>query len=286
MISHELLRLENISYTYGEAVPALEGVSVSISAGERIAVLGSNGAGKSTFFFCCNGVLSPQSGEVFLCGQKVSNRGKDIFRLREAVGMVFQDPDDQIIASTVESEISFGPMNLKLDRTEVVRRVDGAVGAMALQALRSRPPHYLSGGEKKLVTIADILAMEPQIILFDEPTSSLDPQNTSRFKRILEDLSSLGMTFMVSTHDIDFAWEWAERVLVFHDGKLLADAEPTEAFGDEALLAKAGLRKPLLYTATQAVCSAMNIPLPSNIPRNISDFTHYAADIAPPRAQK
>ena len=173
-----VLHAKSLYFSYDGKGNALDGVSLDIYAGERIAVLGPNGAGKSTFFLCLNGVLTPERGEILLDGEPVGKKTRK--RLCERAGIVFQNADDQIIASTVAAEVSFGPMNLRLPKDEVVRRVDHALDYMDLQAFRARPPHELSGGEKKRVTIADILAMESEIILFDEPAASLDPAGEDR----------------------------------------------------------------------------------------------------------
>ncbi len=273
-----LLQLQNVCYAYEPGTPALQDISLCIAPGERIAVLGNNGAGKSTFFYCCNGVLQPQGGTLSLRGQTLGHSKKDLQSLREAVGLVFQDPDDQIIASTVEGEISFGPLNLGLTKPEVAERVEESLNAMGLCPLRTRPPHYLSGGEKKRVTIADILAMRPKLILFDEPTSSLDPQNTARLQEILKNLSQSGMALLVATHDIDFAWAWARRVLVFGGGALLADGPAEEVFADSALLQKAALRPPTLYAATLALCGAKGAQAPVSIPKTIEEFTQFTKE--------
>ncbi len=134
------------------------------------------------------------------------------------MGIVFQDPDQQIIASTVAGEVSFGPMNLRLPLAEVRRRVEASLAYMNIQALRDRPPHDLSGGEKKRVSIADIIAMEPEVIVFDEPTVSLDPENLSRFEDLLAQLKEEGRTVLISTHDVDFAYRWADRVVLLQKG--------------------------------------------------------------------
>lgn len=275
-----LLELENLCYSYGhDHANALDNVSATIREGERIAVLGNNGAGKSTFFLCCNGVIQPDSGSIRLDGRPISRKKADLLKLRQAIGLVFQDPDDQIIASTVESEVSFGPMNLGLEEARVKDRVDESLGDMSLLDYRERPAHHLSGGEKKRVTIADILAMQPRMILFDEPTSSLDPCNTGRLQDIMHRLSNGGMALMVATHDIEFAWEWAERALVFSGGELLADASTDEVFADDELLQQAGLHRPLIYTATQAVCSARRSVFPSAPPRTADDFTQFVKEL-------
>jgi cobalt/nickel transport system ATP-binding protein len=243
----ELLRLENIHYHYEEDRHALEDLSLTIYEGEQVAVLGNNGAGKSTFFLCCNGILKPQSGQVFFKGERVDYRRKSLLNLRKNIGLIFQDPASQIIAGTVEAEISFGPMNLKLTQALVKERVEEALTNLSLEDFRHRPPHSLSGGEKKRVTIADVLAMEPKLLLLDEPAASLDPANTLLLEKNLDMLSQKGIGLVISTHDIDFAWRWAKRILVFSQGKLLADGKPEDVFKDENLLSISGLRQPTLY---------------------------------------
>lgn len=204
--------------------------------------MGSNGAGKSTFFLNLNGVLKAQSGEIYYQGTKMNT--KDLKELRRHVGFVFQDADSQMIASTVEAEVAFGPMNLKISREEVEKRVTQALQYMDLQSYRQRPPHYLSGGEKKRVSIADIIAMQSEIILFDEPTTALDPLSADMLEQVLSDLSREGKTLLISTHDVDFAYRWAQRIVVFDRGKILADGNPLEVFLQEQVLKQAHLKKP------------------------------------------
>ena len=243
----ELLRLEGICYSYDEERAALRDLNVTLYAGERVAVLGGNGAGKSTFFLCCNGVLKPSAGTISLEGCPLSPKPEHRALLRRSVGLVFQDPDSQLIAGTVEAEVSFGPMNLRLAPHEVRRRVDEAISALDLEDFRARPPHYLSGGEKKRVSLADVLAMEPRLLLLDEPASSLDPANTRLLEQNLDALSARGLGLVVATHDVDFAWRWAQRVLVFQGGTLRADGDPASVFGDADLLRRCGLERPTLY---------------------------------------
>ena len=255
----ELLKIENIDYRYENDILALNNVSASFGAGELAAVLGSNGAGKSTFFLCCNGVLRPQKGKIFYRGNEITNKKKDVYKLRQAVGLVFQDPDSQIIAGAVENEVSFGPMNLNLPRDEVARRVEKSLEQMDIARYRDIAPHYLSGGEKKRVSIADILAMEPEIILLDEPTASLDPQNADALEQILFDLNKAGITVIISTHDVNFAYRVADRAIVFANGGIIADAQIDEVFARDDVLEKAGLKKPLLYEAFEYLQSNARI---------------------------
>ena len=244
----EILRTQSIAYSYDdEGRAALRGLSAAFYAGERVAVLGRNGAGKSTFFLCCNGVLRPASGSLLLGGKPVGDKAADRMALRRAVGLVFQDPDSQFIEGSVEADVSFGPMNLRLPEEEVRRRVERAIRRLGLEDLRRRAPHTLSGGEKKRVSIADVLAMEPSLLLLDEPFASLDPENALRLEGILDDLSQAGLGLVVATHDVDFAWRWAQRILVFRDGELRADADPETVFADHGLLAECGLEQPILY---------------------------------------
>lgn len=245
----ELIRLEQVSYAYDSGQMALRDCSVTIHCGEKIAVLGNNGAGKSTFFLLTNGVLTPKQGTIYLEEVPVGRGTKELTRLRRQVGLVFQEPDTMIVAGTVEEEISFGPMNLRLGEPEVHRRVEEAIAHFGLEEFRQRAPQYLSGGEKKRVTLADALAMEPKLLLLDEPAASLDPANTRLLEENLEQLSDQGMALMVATHDVDFAWRWAQRVLLFHQGQLMADCTPEEAFGNEQLLSICGLEQPILYGA-------------------------------------
>lgn len=267
-----LLSLEDVVFSYPDAEPALDGVSIAIHRGERIAVLGNNGAGKSTFFLVCNAILRPQHGALYSDGERIQYTKKELTALRKKVGIVFQDADSQIIASTVESEISFGPMNLRLPREEVEQLVDEAVEQMDLEAYRLRPPQYLSGGEKKRVSIADILAMHPEIILFDEPTASLDPKNTALLEETLERLSAAGITLVVSTHDVDFAYRFATRAVVFSAGRIVADAAPEAVFSDEEVIRTAGLKRPILFDAARLVQRAVPGIDQSAAPKTLEEF--------------
>ena len=251
-MTEPILRLEAVSYTYPDGPDAVQNLSVSIDKGERVAVLGRNGSGKSTFFLLCNGGLEPETGKIFCAGRAVTRKKQDLLELRRRVGIVFQEAENQILAVTVEGEVSFGPLNLGLSLPEVERRTAEALAAMGLEGYAQRSPQYLSGGEKKRVTIADILAMEPDVILLDEPTSSLDPENVARLEEILNRLTQAGIALLVSTHDVDFAARFAPRGLVFIQGKLAKDAPMEEIFGDSALLERAGLRKPWLWQAAEA----------------------------------
>ena len=265
-----VLRVRDLRFKYNDEKHALNGVDWDIEEGEKIAVLGSNGAGKSTFFLNINGVLKPHSGEIFYRGEKINR--KNLNHLRKNVGIVFQDADNQIIASTVMAEVSFGPMNLKLPKKEVLRRVDKALDYMNIQEFRDRPPHYLSGGEKKRVSIADIIAMESEVVIFDEPTAALDPQNAAMLEEVLEKMGQEGRTLLISTHDVDFAYRWAERVIVFSEGKVIADDTPLHVFQQEDILQKANLKHPMMFEVYDILKEKGIVPDQDLYPKNVQEF--------------
>ncbi len=240
----EILKIEDLHYTYISGDTVLNGVNIFINEGEKIAFIGANGSGKSTFFLNINGVLTPDSGKITYLGTEITR--KNLKELRKNIGIVFQDADNQIIASTVRSEVGFGPLNLKLSKEEVEKRVNEALEYMNITDLINKPPHYLSGGEKKRVSIADIIAMKPQIIIFDEPTASLDPLNSEMLEDVLERLSSENKTILISIHDVDFVYRFASRVVVFYKGEIIADGTPLEIFKNKEVLEKSNLKQPVL----------------------------------------
>ncbi|WP_409968882.1 ABC transporter ATP-binding protein [Bengtsoniella intestinalis] len=253
-----ILQLQHVSFAYDSHHHTLNDVNISFAKGEMVAVLGNNGAGKTTFFLLCNGVLTPHTGTLSLHGKPISRSKADLMTLRKCVSIVFQDPDTQLIAPTVDAEVSFGPMNLGLPSTEVVQRVDSALSTLHLQHLKSRSTHALSGGEKKQVTIADILAMEPEVILLDEPTASLDPKNAQILEDILLALNASGVTVILSTHDIDFAYGICQRAVVFSQGKILADGDIETVLSNKETIAKAGLRQPILLQIQQQIANGLD----------------------------
>ena len=224
-----VLELRHITCGYDpEEPPALRGVSLALEPGERLALVGPNGAGKSTLFLAALGLLPLSAGEVWLEGRRVDLKKRgEADRLRSSVGLVFQNPDDQLLAPTVEGEAAFGPRNLGLPSQEVKERVDRALSACGLEDYRRRPPHQLSGGEKKRAALAGVLAMEPKVLLLDEPAAGLDPEGQLQLDRQLDLLQARGITVVISTHDVDFVWQWADRAAVLVEGRLIK-AEPPE----------------------------------------------------------
>lgn len=270
-MKNPILRIKDLHYCYGNGGTALNGVSMDIYKGEKIAVIGSNGAGKSTFFLNTNGVLTPDEGEISYRGTIINKR--NLKELRKNIGIVFQDADNQIIASTVMAEVGFGPMNLKLPKEEVLERVEEALKYMNILEYKDRPPHYLSGGEKKRVSIADIIAMKSEIIIFDEPTAGLDPLNSEMLEEVLRKLSSEGKTMLISTHDVDFVYRWAERTIVFSQGKIIADGTPQEIFRDREVLKMSNLKKPTLMEVYDLLVANHLVADAQAYPKNIRELT-------------
>jgi cobalt/nickel transport system ATP-binding protein len=268
-----ILEIRNLSYCYSSGKLALDSVDLNIFEGEKIAVIGPNGAGKSTFFLNTNGVLTPDEGEIIYRGTIIKK--KNLKELRKNIGIVFQDADNQIIASTVLAEVGFGPMNLKLPKEKVLERVEEALRYMNLQEYKDRPPHYLSGGEKKRVSIADIIAMKSEIIIFDEPTAGLDPVNSEMLEEVLERLCTEGKTMLISTHDVDFVYRWADRAVVFGEGKIIADGKPLEIFKSQDVLKRANLKQPMLMQIYDLLTGNKIGNTEDKYPKSIQEFAEF-----------
>lgn len=239
-MSHHIIEVRELQFSYPDRTPALGGVSFKIRHGESVAIVGANGAGKSTLLLHLNGYLIPTLGEVRVGDfQLTKNTVKDV---RRTVGMVFQDPDDQLFMSTVLDDVSFGPLNLGLARDEVLIKAEKALETVGMSHLKNRPPHRLSTGQKKRVAIATVLSMTPDILVMDEPTAGLDPQARSKLITLLK---SFQHTKIIATHDLDMVVDLCERTIVMHDGKISADGNSMEIFNNEELLFNSSLEKPL-----------------------------------------
>jgi len=225
-------------------INAISDLSLRIQSGARLALLGANGAGKSTLLLHLNGTLRPLRGHVSLHGKSVGYDKKSLLKWRSQVALVFQDPDHQIFAGTVEQDVSFGPANLGLPLPEIQERVDFALRTLELTEFAALPPHMLSHGQRKRVALAGALAMKPNLLLLDEPTAGLDPHGTDRLLRALNELSSQGITQVLSTHDLDLALDWASEVAILHEGSVIAQGDPKILLSDNNLMTKARLRVP------------------------------------------
>ena len=263
-----VLSLENICYTYEDGTEALKGVDLQIKRGERLVVMGANGSGKSTLFLTLNGIHKPSSGRVLFCGVPVDYSRKGLLDLRRKVGIVFQDPDNQLFSASVTQEISFGVLNLGVSEQEARDRVDRVIEELNITSFREKPTHFLSGGQKKRVSIADIVVMEPEIIIFDEPAAALDPKHALMVDEIIDGLSTKGITVILSTHDVNRALLWAERVVLLDDGRIIAQGSPEEIFTDESLLERTNLEKPAILKIYETLCEAGILSRVGALPRS------------------
>jgi cobalt/nickel transport system ATP-binding protein len=238
-MSHHVVEVKDLVFAYPDGTEALRGVSFRITHGECVAVIGGNGAGKSTLLQHLNGTLMPVSGEVRV-GDFALTRDT-LAAVRRSVGMVFQDPDDQLFMPTVHDDVAFGPLNLGLSPKEVEERTLSALDRVGMGHLGSRPPYKLSAGEKRAVAIATVLSALPDVLVMDEPSSNLDPRGR---RRLIELLRTFEHTRIIATHDLELVVELCPRVILLDHGRVMADGPAREILGDEALMLKHGLEKP------------------------------------------
>ena len=238
-MSHHLVEVKDLEYIYPDGHQALKGVSFRITHGEAVGIIGANGAGKSTLLLQLTGVLFPTHGTVRVGDWPVLK--ETLPQIRRSVGMIFQDPDDQLFMPTVGEDVAFGPLNLGLPRAEVEERVTQALETVGALHLKERPPYKLSGGEKKTAAIATVLSMTPDILVLDEPSAALDPASR---RKIITLLAGFKHTKIIATHDLDLILDLCERTIVLSEGKILADGLTNEIFDDEDLLKRGRLEKP------------------------------------------
>ena len=221
---------------------AIDHISIEVTRGEYVAIAGSNGSGKSTLARCLNGLLLPTEGAILIDGMDTKDDDL-IWDIRKKIGMVFQNPDNQIVSSMVEDEVAFGPENLGIENPELRQRVENALKAVGMYEYRNREAHKLSGGQKQRIAIAGAVAMRPDCIVFDEPTAMLDPKGRSQVMNVIRELNNQGITIILITHFMEEVAE-VDRVLVMKSGKLFADRSPEELFADTDLIKSAGLEIP------------------------------------------
>lgn len=266
-----LIELKDLEYAYPYASPALSNISLCIQRGEKIALVGSNGAGKSTLLLTLNGMIRPDKGTVTIYGKPVSYDRTSLRKIRQKIGFVFQDPDVQIIAPTVWQDVAFGPVNLDYSEEQVQQAVSDALHSVGLEGFEKRPPYHLSGGEKKRVAIAGILAMDPDVLILDEPTSMLDPAGSEDIMDLLDELNHQGKTIIISTHDVELAYPWADRIILMEKGRIIASGTPEEAFSDKELVRRARLKTPILLELSQELKSR-GMKTPGTLPRTVLDI--------------
>ncbi len=271
-MAEPLIKLENVSFSYpnselGENNFAVNNVSLEINKGDFVAILGHNGSGKSTTAKLINLILTADSGKIYIGGKDVTAKDltdEDVFEVRKRVGMVFQNPDNQIVATVVEEDVAFGPENLGLSSAEIRQRVDEALEVVNMQEYARHAPHKLSGGQKQRIAIAGVIAMKPECIIFDESTAMLDPLGRKEVMKTIKRLNSEGMTIVLITHYMNEAQE-ADKVVVMRSGKVYLEGTPNEVFSQPEKLWKAGLEVPQGVELIDKLNKGLGLEIPLQI---------------------
>ncbi len=272
-MSSIILEARDIRYRYPRGMEAICGISFHIRRKEKIALVGPNGAGKSTLLTMFNGMIRPDSGMMLFDNLPIQYDTASLRMLRKRVGFVLQNPDRQIIAPTVYQDVAFGPINLGYPEKEVKEAVTKALRHVGLDGFERRPPHQLSGGEKKRVAIAGVLAMDPDVLVFDEPTSGLDPSGSEDIMELLDELNHEGKTIIISTHDVELVYPWADRAILMLGGKILHEDIPEVAFGNPESVRTAHLSLPILLELHREL-QKRGFLLPGKKPRTVLDMMH------------
>jgi len=246
MTTQPSLLIEELAFAYPDGNQALFGVNLRIERGERVALLGPNGAGKTTLVMHMNGIHPAEHGKVSVAGEVIDTTDKDLLRrIRGKVGVVFQDPDDQLFMPTVGEDVAFGPYNMGIRGAELDKAVDDALTMVHMSEFKERPPHHLSFGQRRRVAVATVLAMKPEILVLDEPSSNLDPAGR---RELAEILRSLDVTIVMVTHDLPYAFELCERAVILSGGVIVADGKTGDILRDQSLLAKHRLELPVGFS--------------------------------------
>ncbi len=271
-----ILEARHVSYAYDDGhTPSLNDLSLSVKKGSRTVFMGANGSGKSTFFLCCNGILRPDAGQISIAGKPIVYKRKELLKLRRKVGIVFQNPDVQLLSASVYQEIAFGPLNLGLTETEARARVEDMIARMGITPFKDRPAHALSGGQKKQVALADILVMAPDILILDEPFAALDPGHVRTLRALTDHLSDTGMTVIVATHDVDHALEWADDLILMKEGRVVAQGEPIRLLSDERVLEKADIHMPEVLKLYRKLIGKGLIDAALPAPKSFDELERY-----------
>lgn len=268
-----VIEAQDVSYTYeGNIEKALDSLNLKIRKGSRVAFMGGNGSGKSTFFLCLNGIRKPDSGRICINGTPIEYTRKGLLDIRGKVGIVFQEPDNQLFSASVYEEISFGILNLGADEQTARREVEQVIRELEITPFQERPAHALSGGQKKQVAIADILVMNPEVMILDEPASALDPVHTRKVQEIVGRLTDKGITVLMATHDMDYAYSWADEIVLMHEGRVLRQGPPDEVCADLETLEEAGLEQPSVLRLYECLRCKGVISRADRLPRSTEEL--------------
>ena len=264
--------MDNVTFAHHPSHPnVLDGFSIAVEEGSRTAILGANGAGKTTMFYTLTGVYKPQSGEVLFRGMPLDYSKDGLTRVRSEVAVVLQNPDEQMFCSLVEEDIAFGPLNLGVDRDELESRIDKALRDVRMTEFRKRPLQQLSGGQRKRVAIAGALAVQPSVMIMDEPTAGLDPQASMEVLELAQKLHLQGVTVLISTHDIDLAYGWADSINVLRHGRKVFSGTSEEFYSNQEEVHLCGLLSPSTFNMNREISSLRGVA-ESPYPRNVSQF--------------
>lgn len=259
---------ENVSFLYPDGTEAIKNISLTIPIGKKIAILGENGSGKSTFFKLLMGLERPTNGTILFKGEPIVYNKNGLKQLRQQVGLVFQEADHQLFASTVKQDVLYGPLNLNWSTETVNAQVEKAIKLTELEDMQNRPIHFLSGGQKKRVSIAGVYAMEPKVLILDEPTSSLDYYFSNQLADYLQKIDTDNRTFLYSTHQINLVYGWADYYIVLHKGELLYIGDGNSLFTNDTLLEKTHIEKPWIVSITEMLKNShpqwKNIDIPKS----------------------
>ena len=265
-----VIEAQDVSFTYdGNDAKALDGLSLKIRRGAKVAFMGGNGSGKSTFFLCLNGIRKPDRGKIWIDGSSISYTRKGLLDVRSKVGIVFQEPDNQLFSASVYEEVSFGILNLGADEETAKREVEHVLAELEITPFQDRPVHALSGGQKKQVAVADILVMHPEVMILDEPVAALDPKHTRKVQEIVEGLSKKGITVLIATHDIDYAYAWSDEIVLMKNGKVIRQGTPDEVCSDETVLKEAGLELPVVVRVYERLRQKGMISEDTALPKSV-----------------
>lgn len=271
-----LLEFEQVHYTYlGTQQSALNGLTLRIPAQKRCALIGQNGCGKTTLFLLANGLYKPNKGSVYWQGNSLKYDRNSLMKLRQKVGLIFQDPEQQLVASTVEEDISYGLCNLGLPEVEIQQRVEQALVEFDLTELAQRPVHHLSLGQKKRVSIADVMVLRPELLLLDEPTAYLDKLHTRNLMATLKKIHASGTTILMASHDLDLVYRWADWIFVMDKGRLVLEGKPQDVFTQRDILEELQLGVPLIYEMLFADGVAEEGPVLERLRQRILNLFRY-----------
>lgn len=273
--NRDILRFAGIRYTYpGAGQSALRGLTMRVPEGKRCVLLGHNGCGKSTLFLHANGILRPEEGQVFWKGEMLPRDRAGLLALKQKIGLVFQDPEQQLIAATVAEDLSYGLCNQKLPAEVIRERVRRVMESFGMLDWAERPIHQLSLGQKRRVALAGVMVLEPELLLLDEPTAYLDQGQTKSFMQELERIHAAGTTILMATHDVDLAYAWADWVLVMEKGKLVLEGEPAKVFSLRDCLERLHLRIPAVLAVWEALPAAFREKSADGCnPRSVEELT-------------